>query len=178
MEEVHGVTTELTNATITREEAETLLYRECRMLDELRYEEWLTLFTDDGLYWLPIVNGEPEDAPKLISILFDDTQRRSERVYRTLHTPVLDQAPRSRTVHLVTNVEVLESEGGPRVLCNMLVTELRPGGPQQAGLNKTRILPARCEYRLRRVDGDWRITLKKVLLLEADQPLYNLAFLI
>lgn len=178
MEEVHGVTTELSNTTITREEAEALLFQECRMLDDLRYEEWLTLFTEDGLYWLPIVDGEPEGAPKLISILFDDAQRRSERVYRTLHTPVLDQAPRSRTVHMVTNVEVFESESGPRVLCNLLVTELRPGGPQQAGLNETRILPARCEYRLRRVDGDWRITLKKVLLLEADQPLYNLAFLI
>lgn len=165
-------------ATITRDEAQSLIFLECRMLDEMRYEEWLDLFTEDGIYWLPIIDGEPEDAPKLISILFDDAQRRSERVYRTLHTPVLDQSPRSRTVHMVSNVEVIDSADGPRILCNMLISELRPGGPQQAGLNETRILPARCEYRLRKVGEDWRFTLKKVLLLEADQPLYNLAFII
>lgn len=167
-----------TTAPLTREEAESLLSRECRMLDELRYEEWLDLFTDDGLYWLPIIDGEPEDAPKLISILFDDAQRRSERVYRTLHTPVLDQNPRSRTVHMVSNIEVFDSADGPKVLCSMLITELRPGGPQQAGLNETRILPARCEYRFRKEGDVWRITLKKVNLLAAGQPLYNLAFII
>ena len=92
---------------------------------------------------------------------------------------MLDQNPRSRTTHLVTNVEV-EEDGGEEsiVRCNQLIGELRPGGRGQVGLNDQRTLFARCEYRLRRVDGDWRISLKKVVLLNADQPIYNLTFLV
>jgi 3-phenylpropionate/cinnamic acid dioxygenase small subunit len=162
------------------EEAEQLLYRECRLLDTLRLEEWLELFTDDGIYWLPIVEGEPEDAAGAISIVYDDAARRAERVYRTLHTPVLDQNPRSRTMHLVGNVEVLgpDARGDSRVLCNQVIAELRPGGQLQVGLNKPRLLAARCEYRLRQVDGTWKISLKKMLLLNSDQPLYNLTFVL
>jgi len=165
---------------LTREQAEQLLYRECRLLDTLRLEEWLELFTDDGIYWLPIVEGEPEEAPGAISIVYDDAGRRAERVYRTLHTPVLDQNPRSRTMHLVGNVEVvgLDARGDSMVLCNQVVAELRPGGQLQVGLNETRFLAARCEYRLRHVDGSWRISLKKMLLLNSDQPLYNLTFVL
>lgn len=167
-------------ATAARDEAEALIFRECRLLDQLALEEWLTLFTEDGLYWLPVVDGEPERAGEAISIVYDDATRRGERVYRTLHTPVLDQNPRSRTVHLAGNVEVagLDARGDTRVLCSQIIAELRPGGQGQVGLNTTRVFAARCEYRLRRLDGAWRISLKKVLLLDADQPLYNLTFVL
>lgn len=165
---------------VSREEAEALVYRECRLLDQLELEEWLTLFTDDGLYWLPVTDGEPEDAANVISIVYDDAARRGERVYRTLHTPVLDQSPRSRTIHLVGNLEVdgTDARGDTRVRCNQLITELRPGGERQVGLNTSRLFAARCEYRLRRVGGEARIALKKLLLLDADQPLYNLTFML
>jgi hypothetical protein len=46
------------------------------------------------------------------------------------------------------------------------------------GLNDQRLLLARCEYRFRPADVDWRISLKKVVLLNADQPIYNLTFII
>lgn len=163
---------------LTREAAEALVYEECRLLDELRYEEWLHLFTEDGVYWLPIADGPAEDAGSQVSIVYDDGQRRAERVFRTLHTPVLDQNPRSRTVHLVGNVEVMEEEAGPRIVCSMFVAELRPGGDRQVGLNRTRVLAGRCEYRVRYEADRWRITLKKLLLIESDQPLYNLTFIL
>lgn len=165
---------------VSREEAEALVYRECRLLDRLQLEEWLTLFTDDGLYWLPVADGEPEDAAKVISVIYDDAHRRGERVYRTLHTPVLDQNPRSRTVHLVGNLELAgtDAKGDTRVLCNQLIAELRPGGERQIGLNTTRLFAAGCEYRLRRVGDDCRIALKKMLLIDSDQPLYNLTFML
>jgi len=167
-------------AALTRQEAEELLYRECRLLDTLQLEQWLELFTEDGIYWLPIVEGEPEEAAAGISIVYDDAERRSERVYRTLHTPVLDQNPRSRTMHLVGNVEVagVDGRGDARVLCNQVIAELRPGGPRQVGLNETRLFAARCEYRLRHTADGWKISLKKLLLLNSDQPLYNLTFVL
>jgi 3-phenylpropionate/cinnamic acid dioxygenase small subunit len=167
-------------ATLRRDEAEEFLYRECRLLDTLQLEDWLELFTEDGIYWLPIVEGEPSEAAASISIVYDDSERRGERVFRTLHTPVLDQNPRSRTMHMVGNVEIVghDDRGDTRVLCNQVIAELRSGGPLQVGLNSTRLLAARCEYRLRHTADGWRISLKKMLLLNSDQPLYNLTFLL
>jgi 3-phenylpropionate/cinnamic acid dioxygenase small subunit len=165
---------------LTRAAAEEFIYREVRLLDTLELEEWLSLFTADGVYWLPIEDGDLADAADAVSIVYDDGDRRAERVYRTLHTPVLDQSPRSRTVHLVGNVEVAgaDERGDVRVLCSQFIGELRPGGQRQVGLNRTRVFAARAEYRLRATPGGWRMSMKKLLLLDADQPLYNLTFVI
>jgi len=166
----------------TVDEAAALLYREARLLDDVRYEEWLELFTDDGMYWLPISDDDEAgkaDPARNVQIIFDDPQRREERVWRTLNTPVLDQNPRSRTIHVVTNVEVSPEpvDGEVRVWCVQQVSELRPGGLRQIGLNHQRMFAARCEYRLRQVDGQWRIRMKKVLLLDRDLPIFNLTFI-
>jgi len=175
-------TTPLTRADttpLTRADAEDLVHRECRLLDELRYEDWLDLFTPDGIYWLPVRDGSRADAVDQVSIVFDDTERRAERVFRTLHTPVLDQNPRSRTVHFASNIEVEDASGAePVIRCAQLVAELRPGGDRQVGLNRTRLLAGRCEYRVRREAGAWRIALKKLVLIESEQPLFNLAFIL
>jgi 3-phenylpropionate/cinnamic acid dioxygenase small subunit len=162
---------------LTVSEAEAFIYAEARMLDERRYDEWEELFTDDGVYWAPI---DPEREPEnSISVAFDDRTRIHERVYRLLKTPVLDQNPASRTVRFVSNVEVERQAGGYELVrCNQLIAEMRPGGSGQRGLNSPRMLAARCRYRLRPVDGSWRISHKTVVLLDADRPLYNLSFIL
>jgi 3-phenylpropionate/cinnamic acid dioxygenase small subunit len=170
-----------TTETLTVAEAEQLLYREARLLDEWRFEEWLELFTEDGLYWLPVhEDGDREAATSTVSVIYDDTKRREERVFRTLHTAVLDQNPRSRTVHVVSNVEVDPEpvNGDVRVWCSQMVSEMRPGGRGQVGLNDQRTFAGRCEYRLRRVDGEWKFSLKKLTLINSDQPIFNLTFII
>lgn len=92
---------------------------------------------------------------------------------------MLDQNPHSRTVHFVSNVEVepAQSNGENLVRCHQLIAEMRPGGLGQAGLNAPRWIAARCEYRLRNVDGAWRIVQKKVVFLNSDEPHYNLSFI-
>jgi ethylbenzene dioxygenase subunit beta len=164
------------------DEAQRVLFYEARLLDERRYEEWLDLFTQDGIYWLPLhgEDGGATDPSNSISIIYDDADRRAERVFRTLHTPVLDQSPPSRTVHVVSNVEVDPEpiDGDARVWCAQLIAEMRPGGPGQAGLGEPRWFAARCEYRLRRSDAGWRMALKRLALIDSDRPLYNLTFLV
>ncbi|MGH2436087.1 MAG: aromatic-ring-hydroxylating dioxygenase subunit beta [bacterium] len=159
------------------EEAQRFLFAEVRLLDERRFDEWEALFAEDGEYWLPI---DPERDPTgAISIIRDDRKRLQERVYRLTKTPVLDQNPPSRTVHFVSNVEVepAQSNGESLVRCHQLIAEMRPGGPGQAGLNAPRWLAARCEYRLRNVDGAWKIAQKKVVFLNSGEPHYNLSFI-
>ena len=172
-----------TPATVT--DAEQLLFREARLLDSRRYEEWLELFSDDGIYWVPVRYDDRDEAPEDhrtdVHLIYDDANRRSERVWRTLHTPVLDQNPPSRTIHMISNVEVdpqLLDDGSTRVFCCQLISEMRPGARGQIGLNEPRQLTARGEYHLRRVGERWLIGLKKLRLLQADQPMYNLTFLV
>lgn len=168
--------------TLPVEEAQRLIFLEARLLDDRRYEDWLELFTEDGLYWVPIHHdGGVADPRTSISIIHDDAQRRGERVFRTLHTPVLDQNPPSRTVHLVSNVEVdpePTETGDARVWCAQLIAEMRPGGQRQVGLGEPRTFAARCEFHFRNIGGKWLISLKRVGLVDSDRPLYNLTFIL
>jgi len=160
---------------LSRQDAETFLYEEARLLDEGRLEEWLELFTSDGLYWLPITDGaDPAREPSLI---YDDAAMRSQRVFALLHTPHYPQQPPSRTVRVVSNV-LVDAADEVTVRCNVAIAELRPGDPRQLGLAALRTLAGRCQYRLRLVDGGWKIALKKVLLIDSDLPQFNLTFIV
>ena len=162
--------------TLTRAEAETLLYREARLLDEGRFDEWVTMFADDCRYWVPIGEG---DDPREPSIIDDDRARLEERIYRLTATPAYAQRPASRTQHNITNVEVLEGpdEGAAEVCCNLLVVELRAGDSMQAGLGKPRLIAARCHY-IFTGGPTWRIRLKQLTLIDRDLPHYNLSFIL
>ena len=167
-----------TAAVLEVQEAERFLVAEARLLDERRFDEWEALFTDDGIYLVPI---DPEKEPAgSISIIYDDRRRLTERVFRQLKTPVLDQNPPSRTIRFVSNVEVAPDAAdwmAATVRCHQLIAEMRPGGPGQAGLNAPRWFAARCEYHLRRLDGVLKIASKKVVFLDSDLPHYNLSFI-
>ena len=162
---------------LSRQEAEDLLFQEAALLDDRRFEEWLELFTDDGIYWIPMdEHADPEREP---SVLYDDSTTRAHRVFQLLHERRFSQNPPSATVHSVSNVQVQEADHGDEwvVRCNLTVHELRSGDPRQFGLGQERFLVGRCEYRLR-YDDRWRVRLKKVVLSNRYLPLENLTFII
>src|SRR5688500_18770325 len=39
---------------LIRNEVETLLYRQAALLDAKRWQEWIDLFEEDGIYWMPV----------------------------------------------------------------------------------------------------------------------------
>jgi 3-phenylpropionate/cinnamic acid dioxygenase small subunit len=163
---------------LTRSDAEAFLYREARLLDERRYDEWLALFTDDALYWVPA-----EDAPDpyaKVSLIHDDGLRRAERVFRVTRTNAHSQDPASRIQHFVSNVEVENGGAEAVVYSSQIVYEIRAGGGnyRHYELGEQRALAARCEHRLRQdAGGQWRIARKKMLLLNRDMPIGNLTFI-
>lgn len=162
---------------LTREEAEVFLVQEARMLDEGLFDDWLKLFSPDGIYWLPIIDGsDPEKTPSLI---YDNAKAREQRVFVLGHRRHYAQRPGSRTIRSISNVQVeAGGSGGIAVVrCNLLIFEFRPGDRQQVGLAQQRLLGARCEYRLRR-DDEWKILLKKVVLIDRDAPMFNLSFIV
>src|SRR5271155_5182806 len=93
-----------------RERIESFLYYEARLIDEHRYEEWLGLWTEDGLYWVPC-NSDDADPARQAMIIYDNRARLGERISRLTSGAAWAQQPRSRTRRLISNVEVRETEG-------------------------------------------------------------------
>ena len=161
---------------LTREGAEAFLIEEARMLDEGRFDDWLKLFSPDGIYWLPMIDGsDPEREP---SVVYDNAKAREQRVFSLTHAAHYAQRPPSRTIHFISNVQVESGPGGgvASVRSNQLVLEFRPGDPAQVGLAQKRLIGARCEHRLR--EDDCKILLKKVVMVDRDVPMLNLAFIV
>jgi 3-phenylpropionate/cinnamic acid dioxygenase small subunit len=143
-----------------------LVEREARLLDGLQFEQWLQFYADECLYWVP---GTPNggDPRREIAVMFDDRRRLEDRVFRLSTGFAWSQAPSSRTVRLVSNIEVFAS-GNPEqrlVRSNFLINEFWD--------DETRALAGWAGHRFRRIDGAWRISAKQVNLLVCDQCIRN-----
>ena len=81
--------------------------REARLLDDKRYEEWLDLWTEDGIYWVPLMPDQ-SDGIHHNSHLYEDKLLRTLRVERLKSPRAYSQQPPSRALH-VLQTPTLES---------------------------------------------------------------------
>lgn len=170
------IKTSASPATLARSDAEDFLIHEARLLDERRLAEWNALFTDDGLYWIPLDENAPHAHQA--SIVHDGPLRREERVHHLLNDWYPAQSPPSRTLHMISNVAVDADGDAFAVRSNQVIWELRTGDFRQVGVGDLRPLVAAVEHRLRPVDGRLRIARKRILLVNRDGWLGNLTFLL
>jgi 3-phenylpropionate/cinnamic acid dioxygenase small subunit len=158
--------------TVQRSDVEDFLYREARLLDTAKFEEWLDLFTDDALYWVPA--GRDDIDPSLhVSIIHDNKAAMAARIKRLRSGFAFAQDPASRVHRLISNVELgsLEEDSNTlEVSCMMLLVEL--------ARKRQTIHSARCEFTLDRSQANWRIRRKKVNLLKNGEVLESTPFLI
>ena len=68
-----------------RERIESFLYYEARLIDEHQYDQWLSLWTEDSLYWIPC-NSDDADPALQAMIIYDNRDRLAERVLRLTST--------------------------------------------------------------------------------------------
>ena len=156
-------------AGIDRERFELFLIHEGRLLDDRRFEEWMELFTEDGLYWIPSTPDQA-DPYKIASLFFDDRELMKTRIDRLRHPRIHIQTPPSRTNHMVSNVIVEEADeaaGTYLVSSSMLMSECR--------LDIQRHFTGRQFHRLERVGDSFRIRLKRVHLINCDSPFEAMA---
>lgn len=159
-------------------EIEQFLYREARLLDERRFQEWLALFTDDVHYWMAgrsnrypksskaIHISKPElydedDLPKSneLAILDEDRDTLGRRIARLGTGMAWSEDPPSRTRHMVNNVEVMagDSESHLKVYSNFLVYQNRRETEWNLYVGSRQDV-------LRRVDDAWKIARRKIIL--------------
>ena len=159
-------------------EIEQFLYREARLLDERRFQEWLDLFTDDVRYWMPVRSTRYPRRSKAIAILdadryvedevakdgelgiFDESKETLRRRIERLDTGMAwAEDPPSRTRHLISNVEVepTDDPGELGVHSSFLVYRSRGETEQDFYVGARRDT-------LRRVDGAWKIARRTIIL--------------
>jgi 3-phenylpropionate/cinnamic acid dioxygenase small subunit len=156
---------------LLKEEVEAFLYREAELLDERRYEEWLELFTEDTHYFMPMRRNVPHDEPEReftragtdVNWFDEGKDTLTRRVKQILTGVHWAEEPRSRICHMVSNVQILHaSPTGPTptevgIKSRFLVYRNRVE-------TETDFLVGKREDLLRRVNGDWRIARRRIVL--------------
>ena len=152
------------------DEVTQFVYREARLQDDHDYDAWEALWTDDGVYWVP-ANGEGGDPETAMSIVYDNRSRIALRIRQLKTGKRFSQTPKSRLRRLVSNVEILQHDDMQVLITsNAMVFESNVRGDT--------LWASRNEFKLRRVGDEWRMALKKVVLVNNEAALFSMAFLI
>jgi benzoate/toluate 1,2-dioxygenase beta subunit len=149
-----------------RDRCRLLLEREARLLDQLAFDEWLSLYAPECVHWVPASPGGG-DPRREVAISFDDRRRMEDRIFRLRTGYAWSQAPKSRTVRMVSNVELFSTARTSVRMArsNFLISEFRPDG--------VRFLSGWCGHRLIEQKGGWLIQVRQVNLIDCDQNLRN-----
>ena len=100
------------------EQIQAFVYREARLLDDRQWDEWLKCYHEDVTYWMPAWDDDnelTEDPQTEISLIYYPNRNGLEdRVYRLkTERSGASSIPEPRTVHLTSNLEILERDGTP-----------------------------------------------------------------
>jgi 3-phenylpropionate/cinnamic acid dioxygenase small subunit len=135
-------------------------YREARLLDDRRFNEWVDLFTDDARYLVPTrSNRSKREAAHEVSPagsvfhVEDDKAYLRARVMRLESGMGWADEPASRTRHLVGNIEVIrqaETSGELEVVSSFIVYRSRGEHDQTtfAGQRTDRLRPSGSDFKI------------------------------
>jgi benzoate/toluate 1,2-dioxygenase beta subunit len=153
-----------------QETVAAFLYKEARLMDELRYEEWLSLWDRQATYWVPCGN-EDADPKRDVSIIYDDRRKLEDRIARFLSGDVIAQDPQTPMRRLVSNIEIVdENEYEVAVRSNFLLV--------QVVRNDQLIWCGQTSHRLKRSGADFLIGFKKVVLVNRNIEMPSLQFIV
>lgn len=152
---------------------EDFLFLEAEYMDLHQYEQWLSLWVEDGVrYWVPC-NEDAYDPARHVSLIYDDSRNLlKERVLRLRSKFNHAQTPKSRLSHVVSNIRIgkTSAEGLVEVNSTFSVAESRP--------DRLTIWAGRQTHVLATTGDEFRIREKRVYLINNDNYLQNLTFLI
>ena len=156
-------------AMLSRADAEDLLYHEAALLDECCWDEWLALYTEDAVFWMPAWRDEetPASDPgsELSLIYYDGRNGLEDRVFRARSGQSVASRPRPRCMHCISNVRVIDGAPGTAEIASNFTVFLH-----DVRADRTHQFFGRYQHTLRHEAGQWRIARKKILLLNDTIP--------
>ncbi len=146
-----------------RSSAAELLYREALYLDEQRWDDWLALYAEDAVFWMPAWTGPHElttSPDTQLSLIYCESRKRLEdRVWRVRSELSVASRPLPRTVHSVNNVLVVNEEGDRLDVRASWTVHI-----YDTARTKQDVTFGRYQYELCTIGGALRIARKKIIL--------------
>lgn len=162
--------------------ASELIYREADLIDRGHSREWLELFAEHCVYWLPI-DPSSDDPTTGLNILYDDHGRLADRVSRLTSGFSFTQEPASKVCHVISNLRLLDAAEAASAIgaFDLAEGDIAVGGHgvvAHSRMGVTQVLYARFGWILTRSVQGLRIGVKRVDLLNSADPLPVLTFLL
>lgn len=152
------------------QEVSAFIWQEGDMLDHGEYDAWLAQWTDQGLYIIPIRPGET-DYENTLNYAYDDHHMRGLRVQRLVGGESISTSPRPRTVRTLSRFRVLDDDGNNvTVRCAQNLREFRKDTLKHYSADLT--------YSLVRAEGGWRIQRKVIGLINSDDTLAGIGYIL
>ncbi|HKR93062.1 aromatic-ring-hydroxylating dioxygenase subunit beta [Novosphingobium sp.] len=93
-----------------------LIENDGRYLDQRKWDEWLDLFAEDSIFWVPTWRNEnelTEDPSREVSLIYYEGRRRlQERIWRVRSGNSISSAPLVRTMHAISHVLIVATDEG------------------------------------------------------------------
>ncbi len=158
------------SAPLDASRAAEVLHREAHALDERRWDDWLAMYAEDAVFWVPAWRDEDTlvaSADDELSLIWCGARAGLEdRVWRVRSGLSMASDALPRTAHLVSNVVVEDADAEHACVRAMFACHLYE--PRRA---RQHVYFGRYEYRLSAPgDAPWRIAEKKVVLMNDRIP--------
>jgi benzoate/toluate 1,2-dioxygenase subunit beta len=152
---------------LAHDDIRSLLAYEAQLLNELRFTEWLRLYTENAVVWVP-ARADQENPEDQISLIYDDRELLELRIKRLAHPLLHSQDPMTRSVRLIGNslMQLDTDPDTPIVRSDFIMLDYRQ--------RTHRFLGGTYLHELREHDGQWRIAKKTVRLINCDDYHSNL----
>lgn len=155
---------------ITLQAASELLWQEADLLDRRAYDEWLDLWTDDGLYIVPI-ERDVEDYADVLNYAYDDAKMRRMRVIRLKSSHSMSALTASNTIRTVSRFVPLESADNEiRIRAAQHLVDYRR--------DSLRTTAADIEATIRRTDEGLKLVRKVVHLINCEDAVSGMGYLL
>ncbi len=152
-----------------RSEAEDLLYAEARALDERRFDDWLAMFAEDVVFWMPAWKDEttPTSDPdnELSLIYYEGKQNLADRVWRLKSGLSNASEIPARVAHIVGNVIVERADAKEAVILSAFTAHHHD--PRS---DRTHVFFGHYRHVFRHEGAGWLIAAKTITLMNDCIP--------
>lgn len=152
----------------TEKDLSDFVVREARLIDERKFLDWLALFAEDGIYWMPL-EWDQEEEHLTTSLLYEDMLLLRTRVQRLEGERTFSQKPKSRCQHLLQapQIDNIDHEAN-------LYQTYTPFHYAETRFDEQVILAGWAQHTLSVIDGDLKIRKKRVDIVNCDAPHRNI----
>ncbi|MFC0225559.1 aromatic-ring-hydroxylating dioxygenase subunit beta [Serratia aquatilis] len=151
-------------------DAIALINLEGDLLDQGEFAAWLDLWQPEGLYVIPI-DPQETDFKNSLNYAYDDHAMRAKRVHRLNSGESISTTPRARTLRTLSRFRLLEADEQVVVVrCAQSLWEHRKGSSRNYAADIT--------YQLGRQGETWQIRQKVIRLINSDDALHTIGYIL